>query len=174
MNSLRRSDESQTQLPLPDTAIELLTSHFSLLTSHFSLPHGAPVLLSTFYPLLSRAACDTCGAAPSAAAPHRVNLVDTVDNRWPSRAPEWAEALGWFRTLVPTASASRRRTLYPQAAARRLIAFSLLTSHFSLLTSHFSLLTSHFSALAQRPAPRLITSPLCVSARRALHQLPAA
>ncbi|MEY3175880.1 MAG: hypothetical protein RLZZ436_3794, partial [Planctomycetota bacterium] len=37
--------------------------------------------------------------------------------------------------------------LYPQAPARRLIAFSLLTSHFSLLTSHFSLLTSHFSLL---------------------------
>ncbi|MEY3172552.1 MAG: hypothetical protein RLZZ436_465 [Planctomycetota bacterium] len=71
--------------------------------------------------------------------------------------------------MVPQRSPQRQQrvasALYPRAAALRLIALSLLTSHFSLLTSHFSLLTS-FSALPSRAASRPAThheSPPCFS-----------
>ncbi|MEY3175381.1 MAG: hypothetical protein RLZZ436_3295, partial [Planctomycetota bacterium] len=124
-----------SHFPLLTSHFSLLTSHFSLptshfplLTSHFSLPHGAPVLLSTFYPLLSRAACDTLGAAPSAAAPHRVNLVDTVGSPRPSRAPERAGGSPRLRFWHPGAPLCTRqrqraaRALYPRASALRLIA----------------------------------------------------
>ncbi|MEY3174824.1 MAG: hypothetical protein RLZZ436_2738 [Planctomycetota bacterium] len=74
-------------------------------------PNRGPVtsyfsLLSTLDPLLSRTACGSPGL----------------------RFAPWCAPL-------PAASASRCRALYPQAAAWRLSAFSLLTSHFSLLST---------------------------------------
>ncbi|MEY3172518.1 MAG: hypothetical protein RLZZ436_431 [Planctomycetota bacterium] len=70
-----------------------------------------------------------------------------------------------FPALVCTASALRCRHLYPQAAARRLIAFSLRTSHFSLP-----------STLSQRTDP-LVAFPAFVctaSALRCRHLYPQA
>ncbi|MEY3173528.1 MAG: hypothetical protein RLZZ436_1442, partial [Planctomycetota bacterium] len=109
----------------------LLTSHFSLLTSHFSLPSPLSALHSR---AASRPAAhhesppcfspegDTSGAAPSAAAPHRVNLVDTVDSRWPSRAPErtgGSPRLRFAPWCVPLPAAAAARCQHTLPAGSR-------------------------------------------------------
>ncbi|MEY3176519.1 MAG: hypothetical protein RLZZ436_4433, partial [Planctomycetota bacterium] len=137
-------------------------SHFPLLTSPLSRsvpPRGSSRVPYVFQPGGRHINCrrrkppGPCSRSPAARRathavrglqpPHHTALISLTP--WAAGGPAEplsgrAEAPSWFRTLVPKASASRRMRLYPQAAARRLIAFPLPTSHFSLLTSHFPLL----------------------------------
>ncbi|MEY3173386.1 MAG: hypothetical protein RLZZ436_1300, partial [Planctomycetota bacterium] len=132
-------------------AWRLIRSHFSLLTPHF---HASPFFsspLSTLYflpqrplPAGSRPAAHACFLTSHFSLHFPLHFLPSIHSRSVASAPGC--------DLHPGAHPCPRRqrvatALYPQAAARRLSAFSLLTSHFSLLTSPFSLLTSHFSLL---------------------------
>ncbi|MEY3173908.1 MAG: hypothetical protein RLZZ436_1822, partial [Planctomycetota bacterium] len=82
-------------------------------------------------------------------------LVPTPAHRVSSIMSGRAEAPGcvsapWCPPL-PAASASRYRTLYPQAAARRLIAVSLLTSLSSPLSTLYPLPSTLSRSVAEAP-----------------------
>ncbi|MEY3173499.1 MAG: hypothetical protein RLZZ436_1413 [Planctomycetota bacterium] len=119
-------------------------------------------------PLSGRAEAPGCVSAPWCHTPPRgvsIALPTHFTRRLPPGGSCVEEAPGCV--FVPWYAQRQHRvasTLYPQAAAKRLIALSLLTSHFSLLTSHFSLLTS-----ARPPPPSPVHLPCSPLSRSTLY-----